>query len=191
MARIALNSVDDSSISVYVTNLDTSYSKDDRYIEWYLDGDYEGDMSLGAEVSSSRTKWFSGLRPNTEYEISAEIYKESGLITTLYRTVKTETNIEPFSWDYPKRSGADVNLTASEWNKFTSFINEVRDANGYSSYDFDRVYSGNIIRGNYYKQARAAISPMTSYYIPYRETGDIIYAADLNNLVDAANNAIP
>lgn len=193
MARIALDSVDDNSIGVYVSSLDSSYDKTDRYIEWYIDNKYKGDMSLGAKVSSSKVKTFTNLSSSTTYDISAEIYNDAGLIITLDRSITTESRIDPFAWDNRKYSGRDftVNMTAYEWNKFTNFINEVRNAKGYGNASFDRAYRGDKFYGNQYKQARSAIQGMGyGGNLPYRETGDTIYADDLNELVYQANRAI-
>lgn len=194
MARIALDSVDDSSIGVYVSSLDKTYSYDDRTIKWHIDGKYKSKMYLDAKVSSSDVKTFSNLSSSTTYSISAVIYKGNDVLTTLYRNVTTESRIDPFNWDNRKYSGRDftVNMTANEWNKFTDFINEVRNANGYGNASFDRAYRGEKFYGNQYKQARSAIQGMGyGGNLPYRETGDTIYADDLNELVYQANRAIP
>lgn len=79
MASISLVSSTITSLRVRVTELDESYSRDDREITWYLDGEEKGTSSLSAGVAESGAKRFSNLDPDTEYLVEACIsFTDSG-----------------------------------------------------------------------------------------------------------------
>ena len=75
----------------------------------------------------------------------------SGTITTLA--------IRPsnFSWTYAKTSGGNFNLTAAEWNSFTSSINLFRVYKNLGNYTFTSAVSGNNFTATIFNQARKRI----------------------------------
>ena len=77
MAYLALSDYGTTYIAVYVDGLDTSYSRDDRYIDWEIDGSSSGSGSLSAGDSCSGTQYFISLEPGTTYNISATIHYSS------------------------------------------------------------------------------------------------------------------
>lgn len=120
---------------------------------------------------------------------SGKVSETSNWITV---TIPEKTRPSNFSWTYAKNSGGNFNLTASEWNSFTSRINEFRDYYDLSSYSFTTAYSGNSFTAAMYRQARTAIQAIDGYgtYIPYVYSGDEITAYMMNILVSELN-AIP
>ena len=101
-----------------------------------------------------------------------------------------------FAWTTSKTSGADFNLSATEWNSFTAKINEFRDywnktqGTNLSDYSFTVAYKGNSFTADMYRQARTAIQAMSGYgtYIPYVNSGDEITAYMMNILVSELNS---
>lgn len=121
--------------------------------------------------------------------------------------VMAEGDISPFSWGTPNPiySGAPVtNLTSTMWNNFLIKINEVREYKGLVLFSFFGYYHGNWsftnpIQDNgdrkiyYYQfnQARNGISQLNNFNLPSaKESGDKIYASDINALVNCLNDAI-
>lgn len=85
MADLSLSVTGTSSISAYVYNLDTTYERSDRYIEWYIGTSssvsslsYKGRTYLDAFVSSSDSFTFSGLSAGTTYYVRCLIYYTGG-----------------------------------------------------------------------------------------------------------------
>lgn len=200
MASLSFTNIATTSIGAYVSGLDTSYARNDRYIEWYNGYDSAGTSSLAAHASNSSTKIFSGLRPGTSYSIRAIIHfsstPTSGLDSTKEISSICRTKEEPatrpsyFSWDTAKNSGAEFKLTASEWNRLTSNINSVRSYHGASTVSFTRAVSGNVFTADMFNQARSAIVSIAyiSGGIPTASSGGTIYASMLNALRDGINS---
>ena len=138
----------------------------------------------------------SFLKRGHTYKVRVFIVNSSGKVseTSSWITVTIPEKLRPsnFSWTYTKTSGGNFNLTASEWNSFTSRINEFRDYCDLSSYSFTTAYSGNSFTAAMYRQARTAIQAIDGYgtYIPYVSSGDEITAYMMNVLVSELN-AIP
>ena len=80
MANIVVSNVASTSITLYVNELDTTYNRADRYIEWriYPSTTVVATSYLGANVSSGGTTTITGLSPNTTYQISAELFWTDG-----------------------------------------------------------------------------------------------------------------
>lgn len=154
-------------------------------------------MPTTSTTDTTRTVAASSfLRRGYTYKVRVFIVNSSGKVseTSNWITVTVPEKIRPsnFSWTYSKTSGGSFNLTASEWNSFTSRINEFRDYCDLSSYSFTTAYSGNSFTAAMYRQARTAIQAIDGYgtYIPYVYAGDEITAYMMNVLVSELN-AIP
>jgi len=85
-----------------------------------------------------------------------ELYWVSAIVTL------TLQKPEPFKWTYGdengyKIQGAVINLTAEEWNSFCERINDVRAYKGNDVYSFTAVAPGDVIKADYYNDARTAI----------------------------------
>lgn len=75
-ASIVVTTIGETTIEVYLTGLDTSYTKDDRVVVWYIDNSYcdEEYVSPGASrVPSTGVFEFTELSPGTEYTIKAVV----------------------------------------------------------------------------------------------------------------------
>ena len=137
MASMTFSNVTSTSFTAEVTDLDTSYARDDRSVDWYLGSTQVSSSSLSAHASSASCS-FSGLTPNTDYTVKASIRWSSTPTSGLDRTTiisgrhMTKPGAIPpdpkperpgyFYWDTAKTSGAKFNLTASEWNRLISNV---------------------------------------------------------------------
>jgi len=157
-----------------------------------------GGSGQTAGMYRSGTATFSGLTPGTTYLFNAytEInggYRwipESGYFVA--STTGTAPNPRPsnFSWTYTKSSGSNFNLYAFEWNNFFAKINEFRAYKNLSNYSFTTAYSGYDFYAYMYNQAVTAISNMSPSISlpPTRNSGNIIYATNINQLVTSLNS---
>lgn len=204
MASMTFSNVTSTSFTAEVTDLDTSYARNDRTIEWYLGSSKQSSGSLSAHASSASCS-FSGLTPNTDYTVRAHIRwsttSTSGLdrttiISGSHMTKPGATPPDPglerpgyFYWDTAKTSGAKFNLTASEWNRLISNINSVRSYLGYSSASFSKAVAGNKFTAAMFNQARSAIISISGFsgYIPQATSGGKVYANMLNALQGGIN----
>ena len=204
MAYLELVDYDTTYLAVCVAGLDTSYSRDDRTIDWEIDGRSSGSGSLSAGDSSSSAQYFITLSPSTTYYISATIHYsstptsgvDSWVTVSGSFTTADEPEPEPeprpdyFYWTYSKTSGGVFNLTASEWNSLMSNINSVRSWLGYSMYAWQSAYSGNEFTASMYNTAVHAIESMGEFSgsLSTVSSGQRIYAWMLNDLRDAINS---
>ena len=93
-----------------------------------------------------------------------------------------------FSWTYPKVSGQNFNITATEWNSFTNRINEFLTYKGLSTYSFTSVSSGMDFAAVIFNQGRNKISEMISTSVPSVSSGNTLYASYFNQLVSDLNS---
>lgn len=204
MASMTFSNVTSTSFTAEVTDLDTSYARDDRSVDWYLGSTQVSSSSLSAHASSASCS-FSGLTPNTDYTVSARIHYSSTptsgvdmtkIISGRHMTKPGAIPPDPkperpgyFYWDTAKTSGAKFNLTASEWNRLISNINSVRSYLGYSNASFSKAVAGNEFTATMFNQARSAIISISGFtgYIPQASSGGKIYANMLNALQGGIN----
>lgn len=195
----------ETTLWVYVIGLDTNYSRDDRYINWYIDnGIGPQEQYLGPGWDTSDSAEFTGLSPGTQYTIRAEIrYTDNGQSkwATVYGDFETEkaATLEFFEWDSPKTEGEAFNITASEWNKLLAHINDVRSNKKLPSYDYNYIpQTGDSFLREYYNDALMAIAGIYSYegisdiyndnYIPYDDKIHPITADKINLLMELIND---
>lgn len=202
MAYLEQSDVWKSYIAVRVAGLDSSYSRDDRYIEWFIDGNSSGTDTLSAGATTSSSQYFVGLEPGTTYSISATIHYSSTPTSgvdssvTVSGSFTTDSEPEPdprpsfFGWSNAKVSGGEFNLTASEWNYLMDNINDVRVWCGQSQYGYTSASAGAVFTAAMFNQAVAAINGITKYSgsLSTVSAGEKIYASQLNGLRDAINS---
>ena len=146
-------------------------------------------------TSTSITKTFEGLEERTDYAVNAGVVTgiDTDWIGTEYFTTPSQGGggSRPDDWDWYSTiaSGRIIDLSASEWNDFCDRINEFRDYDGLSQYDFTRVYRGDPIEASFINEARSAIEDIsTSGRVPSRVySGDPIAADIFLDLRDALN----
>lgn len=114
---------------------------------------------------------------------------DSGTTYTLTKSITVSSKPASFSWTYAKNSGSDFNLKATEWNSFTSKINEFRDWKGLSDYSFTTAVKGNTFTAAMFNQAVTAINAMYSNNpLSSVSKGSTVTAYILNNIVSVLNN---
>lgn len=190
-------------ISVRIEGFNTAYSNGGRLIDWYFDSssspvaqDYLAD---GNANSAPRT--FSGLNPATTHTVGARVwyktvsggsYDASVALTDEIFSTLAPTRPTNFSWSTSKTSGGAFNLTSTQWNNFTTKINEFRTYKGMPNTSFTTAYLGSSFSAAIYNQARTSIGQISGAgTLPAQGyTGSLIYASYLNDLVSALN-AIP
>lgn len=162
------------------TDFDSSSGALDDYLERNDDGD-DRNFSITYDVTAGRT-----------YYIWVRGYSESTSGTTVLNIEVPATASRPsdFSWTYEKVKGETFNLTADEWNNFTSRINAFRKYKVLDDHDFTWAYSGNDFMAYMYNEARIAIQEIDGYgtYIPTVYSGWQISAHMMNVLVSELNS---
>ena len=203
MAGIGVYSRTANSVTIYLTSLDTGWESGTRIVNWYL-GSAGGSTptatsyyksntgnSLADKASTSGTVTFDGLSPNTTYGVLCEVYYGTTKLASITGQATTAAPSRPddFAWTNSKVKGGAFNLTASEWNSFTSRINDFRAYKKLSSYSFDTAHKGNEFTAKMYNQARLAIQGISGYgtYIPTVSSGYEVSADALNILVSELN----
>lgn len=206
-ATIVAEGASTTTIEAYVTGLDTSYGRDDRYINWYIgtsssNMSYYGQQDLSSRASSGDVYTFTNRSAGTTYYIYAVIYYtnngvyESKTLDTV--TAKT-TGARPdyFEWDEAKVAGEPFNITASEWCALLDNINAVRVYMGYSAIQtgttaayFMYPDAGDEFTAVHYNQALNGITGMlgTGYNDNAVTSGEEITAAKINLLRDWIND---
>jgi hypothetical protein len=188
---IALSAKTADAIDLTIGNMDGNWD----YVKVWKDGnssDYKN-LTHTAWDSGQRTVTFTGLNQGQTYNFKAQgyfYYNSADLWSAYIREVNVTTTSRPstFSWTTAKTVGGTFNLTAIEWNRLTSKINEFRAYKGLSSYSFTTVSAGNIFTAAIFTQARNAIAAMSTSGLPgTKSTGDYVNASDLNALRDTLN----
>lgn len=191
-----LYEVEDEKTSSSITVALSDYS-DFRYFKYSIKSVKTGEIvgESGSYIRST-SYTFTGLEPNTSYYVFCNYsnYTSGSDDPTLEITVITDKSARPadFEWTYSKTKGGAFNLTAMEWNSFTTRVNEFRVYKGLTNYSFTKAYTGDTFTASMYTQARTAIQAIDGYgaYIPTATKGQVIEAHHLNQIV-AELNAIP
>lgn len=160
------------------TGWDSSTGKPTSYLTLNNDGD-DRNFSISYQVTAG-----------TNYYIWVRGYYSTASGTTYLIITPPASRPSNFSWTYAKTQGQAFNLTATEWNSFTSKINEFRRYKGLSNYSFTYAYKGDTFTAAMYNQARKAIQAVDGYgtYIPTVSAGDNITAYAMNVLVSELNS---
>ena len=135
----------------------------------------------------------SGTTPGgdgTTRTINLNIYPESYCTVQIIATNIAAKRPNDWTWWSTISSGAAIGITASEWNAFTTRINEFREYANLSSYSFTTVSSGTPISYWIVNQARTAISEISGHgSLPSAAvSGGKIYASFFNSLASALNS---
>lgn len=209
MASIKIYSITTTSAKAYLKDLDLTYWGNygtenlPRHYKYTItingvsktvkpDLDNEGETTVAT---------FSNLSAGTTYTATAIVNYLTGggydLTSELTETFTTDedTSNKPstFSWDTPKTSGGPFNITATEWNNFTSKINEELKYLGKTEYSFTKAVKGESFTASMYNEAVNAIKSMgggAGGYIYTVNKGDNITEYAVNQIVAELNSAI-
>lgn len=158
----------------------TAYST--RYINW------TGDTTLDTTVT------FTNLVPQSSYDIIATVTKNAvnySYSPTLVggRFAVTYTVAKPAIWQWytTKTVGGVFSMSATEWNAFTTRINQFREYKGLDAYNFTQAYSGSGFEFQMHNETRAAINAMANTGVGIVSRGSSIQANALNILRNTLN----
>lgn len=121
-------------------------------------------------------------------------YYSAGSATVVVESEEEEYD-RPSDWGWYStiKSGSEINITAREWNDFTSRINAFREYDGLSDYNFTYVRSGvTPISAAICNEARSAISPISGRgTLPSRVVSNSPLTASFFNGLMNALNSVP
>lgn len=192
---------------LYVNNITSNYA----YFGWTTDTGtvYSAVQLLYSDRSVAQaTVWIH--TPNDYQEYSTPLNNlspDTGYIARVCATTDTSgsgqsswseysfttdaiSNPRPsnFYWTHSFSSGENVNISATEWNAFTSKINEFRVYKGLGNASFTTVTSGMDISATIFNQARNAVLGIYSTSVPSVLSGVTdLYASYFNTLANDLN----
>ena len=150
---------------------------------------YEAYTAFGTIVSDT----VYGLDPDTWYTANASLDGGSTWIGAVEFQTDPEEAERPKDWYWwsDVSSGAEIDISAEEWNAFTARIDEFRVYDGVGEYgNYVKVSGGTEISKTIVNRARAAMIPLDkTVSLPSAvESGDTITAKFFNDLKDALNS---
>ncbi len=127
------------------------------------------------------------------YTIGVKAVDKSGnfSLTAMYTVTLPNTRPADWGWLVPgKYSGGTYNLTADEWYKLCTRINDFRNYKGLAYYGFTDPMVGDLFYAYMFNQARAATQDLPrSISVPSAQSpGNPVMASLLNQLRDALNS---
>lgn len=126
------------------------------------------------------------------YYVGVKAYDAKLNYSTMKTAYITIVGLKPstFSWSTTKSSNSKFDITATEWNSFTTRINQFRNWKNLSAYSFTYANKGYAFTADMYNEARNSIyamnPPTTIPAIRYK--GSSILASDINRLVSSLNS---
>ncbi len=139
--------------------------------------------------STNFSHTLTGLDSGTEYTVNIQCGGAYGPYIGAKNFTTVAGRPSNFAWTYAKVADGNFNLTATEWNAFTTRINEFLNYKGLSDSSFTTATSGAVFTAAMYNQARTAMRRIQGCgtSIPLAETGEIIEAYHLNKIVADLN----
>lgn len=179
-----------------------SFNKTTGWPNTYLGTPADG----GADDSYSNFKFTRDVTAGITYYVWVRYYYgNSSCNTTLYIVPPDKQLSKPtaFSWDTAKAQGQAFNITAAEWNKLQTKVNEAREyqadktGNSIAAYGFTAVSSGQSFTAAAYNAVLMGIAGALSvlgttgvYDANAVQVGDLVTAAKINKLVTLVNELI-
>ncbi len=214
MAYISTVSTTPSSITVMVSDLDTSWANGTRTIEWYLNGTYKSSSSLANGASSSDTKSFTNLSPSTQYTVKVVIKYSGGTLATLTSYVYTDepSFAIPGKWYWGQSNGSATasqtqaaldalvgkeptsNFSYLVWNDLVDKAYEVVSASGdswdnsYATYASTKMTSSSkVLTASRFNSLRFNVGSHYSTGIAEVSTGDQVKANYFTTIANSIN----
>ena len=124
------------------------YLNDDIYLNLLKSGDdtstvYPIDFEVGTEVYAYVE--IDGLEPSTKYTAWCTYNEGNAFYECDFKTKSGKPT--SFKWDIAKTSNQSLRVSASEWNAFTSKINEFLKYKGKSTVAFTKAVSAGLPKG--------------------------------------------
>lgn len=135
--EITVETISTQGFVVYLSGLDNTYERGDRYVDWYLypEATRRGRSTIGAYSTISESFSFSGLREGTSYQIFGLVYWTDGSTgkwnnkQTELLTITTSSASKIALWSWNSSNGV---ATSDQTKKaYTAITNNgyVRDFN--------------------------------------------------------------
>jgi hypothetical protein len=220
MAEISVMAKTATSVTLYLTNLDTSWSNGERLVTWSLDGQTKT-STLPDGVASGGEVTFDGLKADTTYQVSCTINLGS-TTKTLSGSVKTDSASSIAKWKWNDANGlatptqiaraynAVVNKTETTnfnwlvWDDLVDKVKQLTDATmgwwdeDYASYKNTKVDATQILTSDMFNSLRNNLELVGLNYakLGYRtgigavSAGDIVYGDYFITLTDYINDCI-
>ncbi len=219
MASIDIEETTSDSITARVVDLDSSYARNDRTLEWYLDNVWQHSRALSAGISQSPAYTFTGLDSNRTYTVAANItIATTGQVVKLRATVTTDppprVKPDPWTWDGSNggdASGAQVrnardallnNGEVSDFhhNVWNDLVNKTYEALIYFYSDWSDAYltinrtrmtdSDTTLTALRFNSLRNNIGGLSSTGMADKERGDPVLGEDFFTLTSALNRRL-
>jgi len=132
---------------------------------------------------TTKTKTFTSLSPNTSYRCRVWMIAPNGenVYESGYFYVTTKNS---FAWTYPKVQGGTFNLTATEWNAYTTALKNKLGGT------YTTAYTGNNFTANMFNEVSDKLySRYSTRVVPIATYGMQITATYMNDIVTYLNNA--
>ena len=203
MAEFSILKIADTTVTISITGL-ASGDEVRIFIRLADDPDNTTVDEKYTTPSTTMMKILTGLEPGTDYLVNVGIVVNvDGTNVTewigaqSFATANETTEPDPdrpedWEWYSTIEQGAEINISAEEWNDFCSQVNAFRVYQGLAEYDFTIVESGDEISADIVNEARTAMGPL-----PFEESrpsavsaGDDITAAFFVELA-ACLNSVP
>lgn len=196
MPTLNIVSIGETACQWYISDLSSAWNST-NYTEAYIMISGVGSSSpvyppsSGTGYSTS-WGWFSGLSPGTTYSATAYVRVPNGQTYFAASASFTTLVARPSNWEWwtSKNSGGGFNITAGEWDSFTSRVNAFRQYKFLSYYYFTSFSTGNDFPAYAFNQAVSAISSMSPYVsLPSTVySGQDSYAWMFNGLRNSLNS---
>lgn len=213
MAYITVLSKTDTTITVCMDALDTSYEKNDRTVAWYIDGVKKATVPISAKVSSGGRYTFTGLKANTTYAISSHVIWDSGSADWSTSATTDRPSISLWSWSKSNGSATAAQTQTAYnavtgkgrldsfsylvWNDMVDKVLEVLNAKGgswsnaFASAAATKMTSTDkLVTAVRFNSLRYNIDLHSSTGIGSVSKGDLIYGSYFPTLTDHINSWI-
>lgn len=140
--------------------------------------------------ATDREHTFTNLEENTTYSFYVQAFDVAGNSANSSTIQVTTLDGRPndWVWSNSKTQGGIFNLTASEWNSFTTRINEFRVYKNLSPISFTQATKGGTFTAAMFNQAKNAIGGMAATGISDRQAEQDILASYFQTLRDRLNS---
>ena len=185
--------------TVVLTSGATSYDVD---LTFFLDyPDMAKGRPLSADIAAGKTEctrsWTSDIEPGSVHTIYLQDNMRVGSDGAYLLWHLTRRNNNAFEWSTDVSSGAVFNITAADWNKFASQLNEKEIYFADNDRTFATATTGNAFTATMYNQAVHAINNISgtrkngqsggTTTMTTKSKGDNVLAADINQLAACLN----
>lgn len=191
MASFSIVSVTTDTLTISITGLTTGDTVR-VFVRLADDASDTTEDVFYTAVGSTMIKQITGLEPGTDYMVNVNVNATGWIGAEAFATQSENVSQRPDDWEWYStiKSGAEINITAEEWNDFCTTINEFRVYAGLETVMFTFVDPGDPIKASYMRKARTAIGDIAGHgTLPTAVySGDPITASFFTKLASALNS---